>query len=126
MHRVLYTIARRLGPFPVSSSRVAVAARERRFVTTSTTPEEFADRCSLHIVKSPFPSIADGPYPPLYEFISENWLPHGGYLDEKVAIIDGSTGMRRTFRDYYSTTGGLAGALRYDFDVKENDCVAVW
>lgn len=108
-----------------------------RFLTSNTTPptsiststadsEEFSDRCSLHVVQSPFPPIAEGPYPPLYEFVTENWLPHGGSLDEKVAIIDGSTGMQRTFRDYYTTTGGLAGALRYDFDVAENDCVALF
>lgn len=75
---------------------------------------------------SPFPSIVEGPYPPLYEFITENYKPHGGVLDDKVAIIDGSTGMQRTFRDYYTTATGLAGALRYDFDIVENCTVAMF
>ena len=132
IHRVLFSIAPRRGPFPASSFPAAARRKpttrqcEWRFFTTKPTTSEFSDRCSLHIVKSPFPSLVEGPYPPLYEFVTENWLPHGGYLDEKLAIIDGSTGMRRTFRDYYATTGGLAGALRYDFDVTENDCVAVF
>jgi 4-coumarate--CoA ligase len=40
--------------------------------------------------------------------------------EEKIAIVDGSTGMQRTFKDYYVTATNLAGALRYDFGV--TDC----
>jgi len=128
MHRLLSSAARRRTPTRISITSTASTSC-RRFLASGgvTTQEgEFSDRCSLNVVSSPFPPIAEGPYPPLYEFVTENWLPHGGYLDEKVAIIDGSTGMQRTFRDYYQTTGGLAGALRFDFDVTENDCVAVF
>lgn len=75
---------------------------------------------------SPFPPIPEGPYPPLYEFVTENYKPHGGYLDDKIAMIDGSTGLQRTFRDYYTTATGLAGALRFDFDIVENSTVALY
>lgn len=75
---------------------------------------------------SPFPNIQEGPYPPLYEFVTENYKPHGGDLDDKIAIIDGSTGLQRTFRDYYTTATGLAGALRFDFDIVENSTVAIY
>jgi 4-coumarate--CoA ligase len=86
----------------------------------------FGDFAANTAVDSPFPSIREGPYPPLYEFITENYKPHGGHLDDHVAIIDGTTGMQRTFRDYYTTATGLAGALRYDLDVNENDTVAMF
>jgi acyl-CoA synthetase (AMP-forming)/AMP-acid ligase II len=75
---------------------------------------------------SRFPDIPIGPYPPLYEFVSQNWKPHGGYLDDKVAIIDGSTGLTRTFHDYYTTSTGVAGALRYEFDITEHSSVAMY
>jgi 4-coumarate--CoA ligase len=58
---------------------------------------------------------------PLYELVTEDYPPHGGTLDEeKIAIIDGSTGMQRTFKDYYTTAANLAGALRYDFGVTDH------
>jgi 4-coumarate--CoA ligase len=75
---------------------------------------------------SPFPPIEQGPYPPLYEFVSQNWSPHGGYLDDKVAVVDGATGLERTFYDYYKTAGGLADALRYDYGIAENSTVALY
>ena len=59
---------------------------------------------------------------PLYELITEDYAPHGGKLNEdKVAIIDGSTGMKRTFKDYYVTATNLAGALRHDFGVIDHN-----
>jgi 4-coumarate--CoA ligase len=59
---------------------------------------------------------------PLYELVTENYAPHGGILnEEKAAIIDGSTGMQRSFKDYYVTATNLAGALRYDFDVTDHN-----
>jgi 4-coumarate--CoA ligase len=87
---------------------------------------KLADRCSLNIVSSPFPPIPSGPYPPIYEFVTTNWKPHGGYLHDKVAIIDGTTGLQRTFRDYFTTTGGLAAAFRDDFGVNESSTVAMY
>lgn len=141
MHRLLVSTARRRARtrMTVSAASASTSASARRFLASTTgagadggdsgvtaQEGEFSDRCSLNVVSSPFPPIAEGPYPPLYEFVTENWLPHDGYLDEKIAIIDGSTGLQRTFKDYYQTTGGLAGALHFDFDVTENDCVAVF
>ena len=87
---------------------------------------KLADRCSLNIVKSPFPPIPEGPYRPLYEVVTENWKAHGGYLDEKVAIVDGTTGLQRTFRDYHRTAGGLAAALKDDLDIHESSTVALY
>jgi 4-coumarate--CoA ligase len=62
----------------------------------------------------------------LYEFITENYKPHGGHLDDHIAIIDGTTGLQRTFRDYYRTATGLAGALRHELGVREKDTVAMF
>jgi len=130
IHRLLHTATRKgVRLYPPRSARFLSSSSSSSTPPNSTaddTNKEFSDRCSLNLVSSPFPPIAEGPYPPLYEFISENWLPHGGYLDDKTAIIDGSTGLQRTFRDYYNTACGLAGALRYDFDITENSCVAVY
>jgi hypothetical protein len=51
---------------------------------------------------SPFPPIPAGPYLPLYEeHITENWKPYGGYLSDKVAMVDSSMGLSRTFADYH-------------------------
>jgi 4-coumarate--CoA ligase len=88
--------------------------------------QRLADRCSLNIVSSPFPPIRDGPYPPLYEFMTTSWKPHGGYLDKQVAIVDGTTGAQRNFADHHKTIGGLAAALRDDMDIQETDCVALY
>ena len=73
-----------------------------------------------------FPPIPSGPYPPLYEFVSRHWKkPHhhqapvgGEYLDGQVAIIDHSTGLQRTFRDYAVTTQCLGTAL-HDIIMKD-------
>jgi acyl-CoA synthetase (AMP-forming)/AMP-acid ligase II len=75
---------------------------------------------------SPFPSIEEGPYPPLFEFVTENYKPYGGYLDNQIAAIDGTTGLQRTFNDYYATATGLAGALRHGLGVVENNTVAMF
>jgi 4-coumarate--CoA ligase len=55
-----------------------------------------------------------------------NWKGYGGYLGDEVAIVDGSTGMQRTYNDYYNTTRGLAGSLKYDLDVDETSCVCLF
>lgn len=83
-------------------------------------------RISFLLSFSPFPPIDDGPYPPIYEFVTSLWKPHGGYLGEQhVAIVDGSTGLQRTFKDYYETTQGLAYALAHDMHLHEDSCVAL-
>jgi acyl-CoA synthetase (AMP-forming)/AMP-acid ligase II len=53
----------------------------------------------------------------------EQW---NGYLKDDVACIDGSTGLTRTFDDYYHSTRHMAGALKYDFDIAEESCVALY
>ncbi len=51
----------------------------------------------------------------------------GGYLaGDRVAIIDGSTGLERTFADYYHNTRHIAGALQHDFNITEESCVALY
>jgi 4-coumarate--CoA ligase len=75
---------------------------------------------------SPFPPIADGPYTPIYEFVTSKWKPHGGYLSDQIAIVDGSTGLQRTFHDYYITASGLAAALQQDMGIHEDSCVAMY
>lgn len=60
---------------------------------------------------SPFPPIASGPYPPVYEFLTKNWKAHGGYLHDHVAIIDGTTGLQRTFHEHHVLATGLAATL---------------
>lgn len=75
---------------------------------------------------SSFPLIPDGPYQPVPEFVMSNWKGCGGYLGDETAIIDGSTGMERSFNDFYNTTRGLAGSLKYEFDVSEKSTVCLF
>jgi 4-coumarate--CoA ligase len=67
----------------------------------------------------------DGPYPPVAEFVMEHWAPKG-YLKDQVAIVDGSTGLERTFGDYYNSTRNIAGALKDDFGVREESTVSLF
>jgi acyl-CoA synthetase (AMP-forming)/AMP-acid ligase II len=55
-----------------------------------------------------------------------NWKGCGGNLGDEVAIIDGSTGMQRTYNDFYNSTRGLAGSLKYEFEVDEIACVCLF
>jgi len=81
-----------------------------------------ADRCDANMISSSFPPIPDGPYQPVPEFVMSNWK----YLGDKTAIIDGSTSMERSFNDFYNTTRGLAGSLKYEFDVSEKSTVCLF
>jgi 4-coumarate--CoA ligase len=82
-----------------------------------------SNRCDLHIVSSPYPSIDEGPFPPFKEFLTQNWTDR---LRQKVAITDGSTGMQRTFDQYDRFSQNIAAALLYDFAVKEESTVALF
>lgn len=62
----------------------------------------------------------------MYEFVTQNWKPHGGYLSDQISILDGSTGLQRTFHDQYVTTGGLAAALKHNMHVNSSSTVAVF
>jgi acyl-CoA synthetase (AMP-forming)/AMP-acid ligase II len=94
--------------------------------TFAATDGQLGDRCEIHVVSSPFPPIPIKEYDPLPEFIMSGWKGSGGHLGDQVAVIDGSTGMQRTFHDYYNYTCGLAGSLRYDVGVQEKDCVCLF
>ena len=91
------------------------------------------DRCDIHLLHSPFPPIPEGPYPPLYEFVTQHWkkptvpgnAASGGYLKDQVAIVDGSTGLQRTFREYYATTCNVSTALQ-EMGINEDGCVAMY
>uniref|UniRef100_A0A7S2IGE4 4-coumarate--CoA ligase n=1 Tax=Helicotheca tamesis TaxID=374047 RepID=A0A7S2IGE4_9STRA len=85
--------------------------------------EAFVDTCDLHIVNSPFPPIADPPYPPVTEFISADWKSNK--QSEKVAIIDGTTGQKRTFGDYNSDMTRIAASLR-DLGIVEESTVSLF
>jgi len=91
--------------------------------------DDISDRCHKNVVHSPFPPIAEGPYPPIYEFVTQDWKVRGGSLVEsdKVAIVDGATGLQRTFGDYHRTSVRFAASLQNDLGVVDGDsCVAVF
>lgn len=95
--------------------------------STATTTDSFSDRCNLNILSSPYPPIPEGPYPPIAEFVMEKWPQVGGIIErDRVACIDGSTGLSRTFDDYYEATQHIAGSLKEDFDISEESCVALY
>ena len=100
----------------------------RAFTSTPRVSDgQLADRCELHVVSSPFPplSIKDR-NDPLPEFVMSSWAGKGGHLGDQVAIIDGTTGMQRTYTDFYNSTCGLAGSLKYDLGVEEKSCVCLF
>lgn len=55
-----------------------------------------------------------------------NWKGCGGYLSREIAILDGSTGLTRTFDDYYKSTIGLAGSFKYELGVNETSTVCLF
>jgi len=114
-----------------SSTRRRIASSLSSFSTSASGTQiipngELGDRCDVNMISSSFPPIRDGPYQPLPEFVMSNWKGCGGHLGDEIAIIDGTTGMERSFNDFYNTTRGLAGSLKYDFDVSENSTVCLF
>ena len=86
--------------------------RRQSLTTTTTNP------CPDNVVNSPFAPIPEGPYPPFFEFLTRNWQAHGGTLRaDRVAIIDGTTGLQRTWGDYHATAGSLAAVWRHDMEL---------
>ena len=47
------------------------------------------------------------------------WKGSGGYLSTEIAVIDGSTGMQRSFEDYYKITTGLAASFKFELGLDE-------
>lgn len=109
-----------------SARQCAVASRS--FTSTVAVNDgSVADRCDLRILSSPFAPLNKAEYEqPVPEFVMANWKPKGGNLADQVAITDGSTGMQRTFTDYYNASTGLAASLKYDMNVGETDCVCIF
>eukprot|EP00980_Cylindrotheca_fusiformis_P028910 scaffold22672_cov141-Cylindrotheca_fusiformis.AAC.13 len=95
---------------------------------------ELAERCHRHVVSSPFDPIPTGPYPPVPELImsSQSWWNNSSTSTsrkeqkQQIAIVDGSTGMQRTFEEYANATKGLAGSLHYDLGVTEHSTVCTF
>ena len=85
-------------------------------------PPHFA---SSDLLFSPFPPLPDTKFPPLKEFVTQNWTSNGGHLGEKVAIIDGSTGLTRTFDEYYAILTSVGAAL-HDMGVGKDSTVALF
>lgn len=99
----------------------------RAFSSTVTVGDgQVADRCELNVVSSPFPPIPIRNYEPVPEFVMSMWKGAGGNLGDQVAIVDGSTGMQRTFNDFYNASCGLAGSLKYDMGVDEKACACLF
>lgn len=113
-----------------SLTRARPCVADLIFRSNSSSParnDTFSDRCNLNILSSPYPAIPEGPYPPVAEFVMEQWEPMGGYLErDRVACIDGSTGLSRTFDEYHHSTRHIAGALKQDFGITEESCVAFY
>ena len=80
------------------------------------------DRCNRFVVTSPYLPIKcpDSYCPPLAEFITKDWIP-GGHLGDKIACVDGSTGMSRTFNDYRTISSNIAAALHDWFGSDDNN-----
>jgi acyl-CoA synthetase (AMP-forming)/AMP-acid ligase II len=135
--RPAFTIAVTLRSRLLVTSNCLVSRTKWQFKTLSTTVSgqsdaennplhhDVSERCNVNVVHSTYDSIPEGPYPPLYEFVTQKW----GTIqvaDQKVSIIDGSTGIQRTFGDHYRTLTGLAQALGDTFNIHEGDTVALF
>ena len=93
---------------------------------SSLLPRLLSSKATAHVLASPYPPIPDGPYPPFYEFLTANWKAHGGSLGDNVAIIDGTTGLQRTFQDHYRTAGSLAGILKNEMGIVKDGTIAMY
>ena len=115
---------------PATSSRWLSQGEQTRFASSNDSPpgmDIVGDYCNLHLVQSPYPPISPGPYPPIAEFVTQDWAGNGGPIrPDKVAILDGTTGDTRTFADYQSTMQHVATALRYEYNIQEDSTVALF
>jgi 4-coumarate--CoA ligase len=59
--------------------------------------------------------------------LTSQWKSHGGHLDDKVSIVDGTTGLQRTFREHHALTAALAATFYHDMNIQtEADTVAMY
>lgn len=89
----------------------------------------FVDHCDLNLIYSPYPPIPEGPYPPVAEFVMQDWKDFDeekGHLAHQTAIRDYHTGLTRTFSDYYDIATKVAAVLKEDFALKEDQCAAIY
>jgi 4-coumarate--CoA ligase len=89
----------------------------------------FADHCDLNLVYSPYPPVKAGPYEPLADFLMQHWKSHNpqsGYLGKQTAIRDTATSLTRTFDDYYNIATQVGAVLVDDFQLEEDQCVALY
>jgi acyl-CoA synthetase (AMP-forming)/AMP-acid ligase II len=107
-----------LAPAPASTSSAA-SAKKHNFVVSA----DVAERCHENVVYSPYAPIPVGPYPPLFEFVTQKWGTIAE-ADAKLSIIDGSTGLQRTLGDHCRLISGLTQTLQVDMNVNEGDTVA--
>mmetsp|Transcript_55972 Transcript_55972/g.162173 ORF Transcript_55972/g.162173 Transcript_55972/m.162173 type:complete len:595 (-) Transcript_55972:181-1965(-) len=99
----------------------------RAFTSTSSLLDgQLAEKCDLHMVSSPYPPIPIKDYEPVSDLVLNAWKASSKKRGDQVAIIDGSTGMQRTYNNFYNSTRGLAGSLKYDLGVREQDCVCIF
>jgi acyl-CoA synthetase (AMP-forming)/AMP-acid ligase II len=76
---------------------------------------------------SPYPPIAAPPYPPLPQFITQDWVkPNTDHIRNKVAIIDGSTGQSRSFQEYHQTMVAIASYLKQELHVNPGSTLALF
>jgi 4-coumarate--CoA ligase len=97
---------------------------------------ELAERCNANVVSSPSSPITESWDKPLPDFVMSKWKKKqetGGRArnddddgHDDLAIFDGSTGMKRTFGDYYHDTAGIAGSLKHDLGIDESSCVCLF
>lgn len=55
-----------------------------------------------------------------------NWKVNGGFLHDQVAVLDGTTGLKRTFSEFYDLMSQLAAILHYDMNIDEHATVAIY
>ena len=130
----------------LTSSSTSTSLSQRSISSTRVVYDgEMAEKCNLNIIRSPYPAISEGPYDPLPDFVMQNWKKNysnsdkdndqqqhhrhddnDGYLSKELAIYDGSTGMKRTFKQQYKSTKGIAGNLKYEMGVDEKSCVCLF
>jgi len=125
---------RKFGPSSLGRSNSSL----RSISSTSTIRDgEFAELCNANVVSSPSSPLPPESWDmPLPDFVMSRWKKEGAVeesadtgvslLGDELAIFDGSTGMKRTFSDYYNDTSGIAGSLRHDLGIGENSCVCLF
>ena len=119
-----HTMRPKLSPFVTNTTIAPTLNRNmRRWI--SSTPffcdGALAEVCNQHVITSPYSPIESWDRP-LPDFVLSAWKNN----HEELAIFDGSTGMERTFGDYYKDTAGIAGSLKHDLGIGEDSCVCLY